>query len=128
MENTKQEYQKEKYLKNQINSLKSLERGFLSPNNDDLINEFAPNSDFGALERILEKFGEYMIELEKLEFNKDNIKLKKGSGLIFSGQNTHKGEYLKDGTRYILTGFINYGEENECQDYIEEVLLGTKKN
>lgn len=62
------------------------------------------------------------------EFNKDNIKLKKGSGLIFSGQNTHKGEYLKDGTRYILTGFINYGEENECQDYIEEVLLGTKKN
>ena len=62
----------ENLYKDFINSLKSLERGFLSPNNDDLINEFAPNSDFGALERILEKFGEYMIELEKLEFNKDN--------------------------------------------------------
>lgn len=51
-----------------------------------------------------------------------NIKLKKGSVLIFSGQNTHKGTYLEDGTRYILTGFIGYGGMSVCQDYYREIF------
>ena len=50
-----------------------------------------------------------------------NIKLNVGSCLIFSGQNTHKGQYLEKGTRYILTGFINYGGKDTCQDYIQEL-------
>jgi len=52
----------------------------------------------------------------------ENIKLKKGSILIFSGQNTHKGSYLEDGIRYILTGFIGYGGETICQDYYRDIF------
>lgn len=55
------------------------------------------------------------------KFNNKNIKLNVGSCLVFSGQNTHKGQYLEKGTRYILTGFINYGGIDTCQDYIEEI-------
>ena len=53
---------------------------------------------------------------------KKNIILKKGSCLVFSGQNTHKGSYLLDGTRYILTGFIDYGGNSICRDYYREIL------
>ena len=56
------------------------------------------------------------------EFNKQNIRLRKGSCLIFSGQNMHKGEYLLDGTRYILTGFLSYGKKDICQEYYKEVM------
>ena len=51
-----------------------------------------------------------------------NIKLKKGSCLVFSGQNTHKGSYLLDGTRYLLTGFIDYGGKSICRDYYKEIF------
>ena len=40
--------------------------------------------------------------------NKEKIETEIGSVLIFCGQNTHRGNYLNSGTRYILTGFISY--------------------
>lgn len=46
----------------------------------------------------------------------ETIKLKTGDCLIFSGQNKHKGITVTKGTRYILTGFLNYKSYNYCQD------------
>ncbi len=63
----------ENLYKDFIDSFKSLERGFISPNNNDLINEDANNSDFGALQSIVNSLGEYIIDLKKLELNQDNI-------------------------------------------------------
>ena len=63
----------ENLYKDFIDSFKSLERGFISPNNNDLINEDANNSDFGALQSILNSLGEYIIDLKKLDLNQDNI-------------------------------------------------------
>ena len=48
------------------------------------------------------------------KFNKKNIQLSIGDCLIFSGQNTHKGNEIITGTRYILTGFLNY--KKGCND------------
>lgn len=49
----------------------------------------------------------------------NNIILKPGEGLVFSGQNEHKGNYITSGTRYILAGFLNYDGENYCEKYIK---------
>ena len=54
--------------------------------------------------------------------NKMNIKPQIGDCLIFSGQNTHKGNYIKSGTRYILTGFINYIEEDYCENFLNSLF------
>ena len=53
--------------------------------------------------------------------NKKLIKPKIGDCLIFSGQNIHKGNYIKSGTRYILTGFINYIDEYYCLRYLNSL-------
>jgi hypothetical protein len=47
------------------------------------------------------------------------ILLKPGEGLVFSGQNRHKGNYITSGTRYILAGFFNYEGEGYCENYIK---------
>jgi hypothetical protein len=49
---------------------------------------------------------------------KETIKLKAGDCLIFSGQNKHKGVKVLTGTRYILTGFMNYKSYNYCHDVL----------
>ena len=53
-------------------------------------------------------------------FTKSNktIKLNIGDCLIFSGQNKHKGIKVTKGTRYILTGFINYKSYNYCREIL----------
>ena len=52
-----------------------------------------------------------------LKDNKKLIKLGVGDCLVFSGRNTHKGSEITSGTRYILTGFLNYGGREICEDY-----------
>lgn len=51
-----------------------------------------------------------------------NIQLNTGDCLLFSGRNTHKGNEITSGTRYILTGFLNYG----LPEPDIELLLGKK--
>jgi hypothetical protein len=43
-------------------------------------------------------------------FKCDNSTVKLGTGdcLLFSGQNTHKGNPITSGTRYVLAGFLSY--------------------
>lgn len=48
----------------------------------------------------------------------ETINLNIGDCLIFSGQNKHKGVKVVKGTRYILTGFINYKSYNYCRDVL----------
>lgn len=48
----------------------------------------------------------------------ENIKLKIGECLLFSGQNKHKGNEITSGTRYILTGFINYKKTDFCENLV----------
>lgn len=52
------------------------------------------------------------------------IKPKIGDCLIFSGQNTHKGNYINSGTRYILTGFISYIKDDFCENMINNLEQG----
>ena len=58
----------------------------------------------------------------KFKKSSKNIILKTGEGLIFSGQNTHKGTAITSGKRYILAGFLNYGGNNFCQNYFREYM------
>lgn len=46
------------------------------------------------------------------------VKLQTGDCLLFSGQNLHKGVKVENGTRYILTGFINYKSHNYCKEIL----------
>lgn len=46
----------------------------------------------------------------------DQLQIKPGQALIFSGQSSHRGNKIKSGCRYILVGFLNYGWEDACQD------------
>ena len=46
--------------------------------------------------------------------NQKNIQLQIGDTLLFSGKNEHKGNEITFGTRYILAGFLNYGERHYC--------------
>ena len=43
--------------------------------------------------------------------NSKKVETNLGDCLIFNGQNIHKGNYIHSGTRYILTGFIDYETE-----------------
>lgn len=52
------------------------------------------------------------------EYSRENIKLKIGECLLFSGQNKHKGTQITSGTRYILTGFINYKKPDFCENLV----------
>jgi hypothetical protein len=52
------------------------------------------------------------------KFNDKTIKLPVGDCLVFSGRNTHRGNEITSGTRYILTGFINYGGADYCEEYV----------
>ena len=52
--------------------------------------------------------------------NKILIKLNEGDCLIFSGKNTHKANKITSGKRYILTGFLNYINEDFCNNTITE--------
>ncbi len=47
-----------------------------------------------------------------------NINLNIGDCLLFSGQNEHKGNEITSGTRYILTGFINYKQPDFCENIV----------
>lgn len=51
----------------------------------------------------------------------ETYKLNKGDCLIFNGKNKHCGVKITSGTRYILTGFINYVEYDFCF-YYNEIL------
>jgi predicted 2-oxoglutarate/Fe(II)-dependent dioxygenase YbiX len=51
-------------------------------------------------------------------FSDKTIKLERGDCLVFSGQNIHSGVPVKSGTRYILTGFINYKSYDYCKSEI----------
>ncbi len=51
-----------------------------------------------------------------------NHKLNIGDCIVFSGQNTHKGEEITSGTRYILTGFINYKIKDHCKDLVSNYV------
>ena len=53
------------------------------------------------------------------EFENPNkvINLDVGDCLVFCGQNKHRGIYITSGERYILTGFLNYGGIDTCEDY-----------
>ena len=44
--------------------------------------------------------------------------LEAGDCLVFSGQNRHKGVKVTSGTRYILTGFLNYKSHNYCKEIL----------
>ena len=48
------------------------------------------------------------------ERSSNNIKGGIGDCILFSGQNRHKGYEITSGTRYILTGFLNY-DNNACE-------------
>lgn len=50
------------------------------------------------------------------------INLDIGDCLVFSGRNIHKGNTITDGKRYILTGFINYGDINACELYMKACI------
>jgi len=67
-----------------------------------------------ALNDDYEGGGTYFTELD------ETIKLKTGDCLIFSGQNRHKGVKVTTGTRYILTGFMNYKSYKYCHDYLNK--------
>lgn len=56
--------------------------------------------------------GTYFTELDK------KYHLAQGDCILFSGQNPHKGIDVTEGTRYILTGFINYMSQDYCQDLL----------
>ena len=60
----------------------------------------------------------------KFKWNNETINLDTGDCLIFSGQNTHKGNKITSGTRYILAGFLSYGKEKYCEKYIENKKVG----
>ena len=47
---------------------------------------------------------------------KKKIILPKGSAVVFSGKETHKGIKITSGTRYIVTGFLNIFNEDYCDD------------
>ena len=55
------------------------------------------------------------------EFENPNkiINLNIGDCLVFCGQNRHKGRYINSGTRYILTGFLNFGGMETCHEYMK---------
>lgn len=55
------------------------------------------------------------------KFNNETVKLDTGDCLIFSGQNRHKGNELTSGKRYILTGFLNYGGNNYCENFMNDL-------
>ena len=57
----------------------------------------------------------------KFKYNNKTVKLNTGDCLIFSGQNEHKGLEITSGKRYILAGFLHYGEENYCEKYLNEI-------
>ena len=46
------------------------------------------------------------------------IRLNTGDCLVFSGRNRHKGLSVTDGTRYILTGFLNFKSHDYCNEYL----------
>ena len=45
---------------------------------------------------------------------------KKGSGVTFCGKNKHEGLPVTKGVRYILAGFMRYGDPNGCSSGEEE--------
>ena len=45
------------------------------------------------------------------------VRLPKGSCVLFSGRESHKGLEITNGTRYILTGFLNIFNERFCEDH-----------
>lgn len=51
--------------------------------------------------------------------SKEIVNLNTGDCLIFSGQNRHRGIKVKKGTRYILTGFLNYKSSRYCEEELE---------
>jgi hypothetical protein len=51
-----------------------------------------------------------------------HVKLKKGECVFFTGKQYHEGISISDGTRYILTGFINYKHEKFCDTVIERIF------
>ncbi len=48
----------------------------------------------------------------------EQVKLGVGDCLLFSGKNKHKGNEITKGTRYILTGFLNYKDTSLCDNLI----------
>ena len=49
------------------------------------------------------------------------INLDIGDVLIFCGENVHRGFPISSGTRYILTGFINYKGHDFCSKLIKQI-------
>ncbi len=55
--------------------------------------------------------GTYFVE------SKVHMDAKPGSVIVFNGQNRHMGKEITKGTRYILTGFLNLGVEDACNQH-----------
>ena len=57
------------------------------------------------------------------EFKDGSIKINLDIGdvLIFCGENVHRGFPISSGTRYILTGFINYKGHDFCSKLIKQI-------
>ena len=56
------------------------------------------------------------------------VRLKMGNAIVFCGQEEHKGIDIENGTRYILTGFLNIFNPKFCEKYQNETKHKTKKN
>ena len=79
------------------------------------LNEHEDGSEFSFIIALNDNFkggGTHFVH------DNNTIKLNKGACLVFSGQNTHSGLTVTSGTRYILTGFINYKYEGYCDEII----------
>lgn len=50
----------------------------------------------------------------------NTIRLKTGDCLVFSGRNRHEGLPVTSGTRYILTGFLNFKSHEYCSEYLRD--------
>jgi hypothetical protein len=64
----------------------------------------------------------------RFKYNNKTVNLNTGDCLIFSGQNEHQGLEITSGKRYILAGFLHYGEEKYCEKYLTNISKNTNIN
>lgn len=75
------------------------------------------DSEFSFIIGLNENYGGGGTKFKK---SGNTVKLGVGECLIFSGQNRHKGNSVTKGTRYIVTGFLNYKGNEYCKKSLKK--------